>query len=40
MFNKQLLNKFKNLNTPFYYYDLDILNKNIYLYYNESYIDR
>ena len=29
MFNKQLLNKFKNLNTPFYYYDLDILNKNI-----------
>ena len=29
MFNKQLLNKFKNLDTPFYYYDLDILIKNI-----------
>ena len=29
MFNKKLLNKFRNLDTPFYYYDLDILNKNI-----------
>lgn len=29
MFNKFLLNKFNSIKTPFYYYNLDILNKNI-----------
>ena len=29
MFNIDLLNKFRSLNTPFYYYDLDILKENL-----------
>lgn len=29
MFNSSLLNRFKSLKTPFYYYNLDILNQNI-----------
>ena len=29
MFNKDLLNKFQELETPFYYYDIDVLNNNL-----------
>lgn len=29
MFNKSLIEKFQTIETPFYYYDLDILNRTI-----------
>ncbi|MDH3269524.1 MAG: diaminopimelate decarboxylase, partial [Ignavibacteria bacterium] len=29
MFNKDLIKKFSSLNTPFYYYDIDLLKKTL-----------
>ena len=36
MFTKEIINKFKNIPTPFYYYDLDVLKHTLQLVKAES----